>query len=56
MTLRNDLWTTEVDGITMRDWMWSAATEPDSVVSRAEEGTFMDEVPGVNPFLCDVAP
>lgn len=56
ISLREELWTGEVDGETMRDWFWRAVTDPDSVVSRVEEGNFVEAIPGVEPYPCEVAP
>jgi hypothetical protein len=46
----------EVAGIALRDWLEGAITDPDNVVDRAEEGTFVDDIPGTAPFPCEVAP
>ena len=45
-----------VAGETMRDWFRHAIEDPDTLLSRAEEGDFQTAVPGVHPFPCDVAP
>lgn len=56
VSVRPDLWEGEVDGEVMRDWFWRAVTEPDTVMSRVEEGDFVDAVPGVEPYPCEVSP
>ena len=56
VTLRNELYEAAVDGEEMRDWMWRAYAEPDTLVDRAEEANFVTDIPGVEPFPCDVAP
>jgi hypothetical protein len=50
------LWEGSVDGEVMRDWMWRAVTEPDTIQSRVEEGDFAEVFPGVEPYPCEVAP
>jgi hypothetical protein len=56
VSIRPEFWAAEVAGETMRDWFRHAIEEPDSLVSRAEEGDFQQAVPGVEPFPCEVAP
>lgn len=56
VSIRPQLWAGEVDGEVMRDWFWRAVTEPDTIQSRVEEGDFVDALPGVEPFPCEVAP
>ena len=56
VTLRDDLWVTEVAGQTMRDWFDDAVNAPDTLQSRAEEANFVADIPGVEPFPCEVAP
>lgn len=51
-----ELWTGEVDGETLRDFFVRAVEEPDTVVSRVEEADFVDAIPGVEPYPCEVAP
>ncbi|HJK99095.1 MAG TPA: pectin acetylesterase-family hydrolase [Polyangiaceae bacterium LLY-WYZ-14_1] len=53
VSLRPELWNGTVDGVQMRDWFARAVSDPDSVQDRAEEGDFVDEIPGVEPFPCD---
>ncbi len=43
-----------VDGIIMRDWLAQAMTAPDTLVDAVEEGTLTTDIPGVNPFPCDI--
>ena len=31
-------------------------TDPDNVVDTAEEGTFVEDIPGTEAFACEVAP
>ena len=41
----------------MVDWLYGGAvTDPDNVVNRMEEGDFVMDIPGVDPFPCQVAP
>ncbi len=56
VSLRPELWAGEVDGETMRDWFVRAVTEPDTLMSRVEEADFVDAIPGVEPYPCEVAP
>jgi hypothetical protein len=55
VSLFPDFWAGEVAGIRMRDWFAGAITDPDHVQDRAEEGDFVNAVPGVHPFPCEVA-
>jgi len=36
--------------------MQSAMSDPHDVVDRAEEGTFVDDIPGTEEFPCEVSP
>ncbi|MEC8423113.1 MAG: hypothetical protein VX000_05010, partial [Myxococcota bacterium] len=56
VSIRDDLWLGEVAGQTMRDWFAQALASPDTLQSRAEEADFVEAVPGVEPFPCEVAP
>lgn len=56
VTLREELWLGEVDGEVMSDWFWRAVTEPDTVEDRVEEANFANDIPGVEPYPCEVAP
>ena len=56
VSLRSELWNGEVDGETMRDWFLRAVEEPDTLMSRVEEGDFSEVIPGVEPYPCTVAP
>jgi hypothetical protein len=56
VTLREELWGGMVDGETMKDWFWRAVTEPDSIEDRAEEANFVEDIPGSEPYPCEVAP
>lgn len=56
VTLREDLWAGTVDGEAMEDWFVRAVTEPDTIEDRAEEASFVDDIPGVEPYPCEVAP
>ena len=56
VTIREALWLGSVAGESMRDWLWGALASPDQVVSRAEEGDFVNQIPGVEPYPCEVAP
>ena len=54
---RNELYTgRSVDGEVMRDWLAGGFGHPDTVVDRVEEGTLVDDYPGVLPFACPVSP
>ncbi|MGB9339390.1 MAG: pectin acetylesterase-family hydrolase [Polyangiales bacterium] len=56
ISLRPEFFEGEVAGISLSDWMQSAMSDPDKVVDRAEEGTFVDDIPGTAEFPCEVAP
>ncbi len=56
VSLSQELYEGEVDGETMRDWFLRAVTEPDTLQSRVEEADFVDAIPGVEPYPCEVAP
>jgi Pectinacetylesterase len=56
VSIRPELWTAAVGGEVMRDWFWRAVTQPDTLQSRAEEGNFVEVIPGVEPFPCPVSP
>jgi hypothetical protein len=56
VSIRPELWAGEVAGETMRDWFWRAVTEPDTLTDRADEGNFVEVIPGVEPFPCPVGP
>jgi Pectinacetylesterase len=56
ISLRQEFYEREVAGITLRDWLAGAVSNPDEVVDRAEEGTFVENIPGTEPFPCEVAP
>ncbi|MBX3024360.1 hypothetical protein KF840_05560 [bacterium] len=43
-----------IDGVLMRDWLASAFTDPEAVTNHVEEGTLVNDYPGVMPFGCDV--
>ena len=56
VSIRDQYWMGEVDGISMRDWFSGALYEPNQVEDIAEEANFVTDIPGVNPFPCEVAP
>lgn len=56
ISLRPEFYEGEVAGITLRDWLAGAISDPDNVVDRAEEGTFVSDIDGVTAFPCPVAP
>jgi hypothetical protein len=56
VSIRPELWQGAVDGEVMRDWFWRAVTEPDTIQSRVEEADFVEAIPGVEPYPCEVAP
>jgi hypothetical protein len=43
-----------VDGVEMGDFLMSALMSPTDLTSHVEEGDFVDAVPGVEPFPCDL--
>ncbi|MGB5809593.1 MAG: pectin acetylesterase-family hydrolase [Polyangiales bacterium] len=46
-----------VDDQVMSDWLWEGViADPDATVSRMEEGSFVLDIPGVDPFPCPVPP
>ncbi len=47
---------TPVDGQTMRDWLEQATFDPTGVSNRVVEGNLVEEIPGVEPFPCEVSP
>lgn len=52
---REELYTNRpVDGVIMRDWLAGAFTNPDDVSDRVEEGTLVQDIPGVMPFPCAI--
>jgi len=51
------LYLQSVDGEVMDDWLYGGVvTAPDSVVDRIQEGDFVQDIPGVDPFPCTVVP
>ncbi len=44
--------TYSIGGEIMRDWLADGYSTPAGVVNRVEEGTLVDDVPGVNAFPC----
>lgn len=54
VTIYDEFWGGTVDGVKMSDWFRAAIDAPDSLESHAEEGDFVDAVPGVEPFPCEV--
>lgn len=57
VSLSDELYAGAVDGEAMSEWLYAGAvTDPDNVVDRMEEGDFVTDVDGVNPFPCEVAP
>ena len=56
VTLQEELWLGSVDGEAMRDWFVRAVTEPDTLQSRVEEASFVADIPGAEPYPCEVAP
>ncbi len=55
VTIREEFWLGEVDGVVMADWLAQAIESPESMESFAEEGEFVAAVAGVEPFPCAVA-
>jgi hypothetical protein len=56
ISIRPDFFEGEVDGISLSNWMDDAMKNPDGVVDRAEEGNFVEQIPGTEAFPCQVAP
>lgn len=54
VSIRDEFYYGEVAGERMVDWFWRAATDADSISDWAEEGDFVNAVPGVNPFPCEL--
>ena len=54
VSVRDDFFYGAVAGERMVDWFWRAVTDPDSVEDRAEEGNFTTDIPGSNPFPCEL--
>jgi hypothetical protein len=55
VTIRPELWDAPVAGVRMRDWFERAIFDSDNLQTRVEEGNFVEAVPGVMPYPCDVA-
>ena len=53
-TVRPDLWDVPVNGVSMKEWFELAINDPDAVTDQAEEGNFTTDIPGVEPFDCEV--
>lgn len=56
VSIQPDLWAGEVDGEVMRDFFVRAVEDPDTMMDRVEEADFVDAIPGVEPYPCEVAP
>ena len=57
VSLSNELYQGSVAGAVMSEWLFEGAvSDPDSVITRMEEGDFVTAVPGVSPFPCTVEP
>ena len=54
ITVRPDLWEVPVNGVSMKEWFELAINDPDSVTDQAEEANFTTDIPGVEPFNCEV--
>ena len=54
VSIRDEFFYGDVAGERMSDWFWRAVTDPDSMVDRAEEGNFTTDIPGSNPFPCEL--
>lgn len=54
ITVRPDLWDVPVDGVSMKEWFELAINDPDAVTDQAEEANFTTDIPGVEPFDCEV--
>jgi hypothetical protein len=54
VSIRDEFYYGDVAGERMVDWFWRAVTDPDSITDRAEEGNFTTDIPGSNPFPCEL--
>lgn len=54
VSIRDEFFYGTVAGEKMVDWFWRAVTDPDSIEDRAEEGNFVADIPGSEPFPCDL--
>ena len=54
VSIRDEFYYGTVAGEKMVDWFWRAVTDPDSMVDRAEEGSFTTDIPGASPFPCEL--
>ena len=54
VSIRDEFYYGDVAGERMVDWLWRAVTDPDSITDRAEEGNFTTDIPGSNPFPCEL--
>lgn len=54
VSIRDEFYYGEVAGERMVDWFDRAVNDPDSLSDFAEEGTFVDDIPGSLPFPCDL--
>ena len=54
VSIRDEFYYGEVAGERMVDWLWRAVTDPDSLSDWAEEGDFITDIPGSNPFPCEL--
>lgn len=54
VSVRDEFYYGSVAGERMVDWFWRAVTDPDSIEDRAEEGNFTTDIPGSNPFPCEL--
>jgi len=48
--------TLTAQGVSPRDYLAAAMSDPESVVDRADEGTLVTAIPGVNPIPCALPP
>ncbi len=54
ISVRPDLWDVPVNGVSMKEWFELAINDPDAVTDQAEEANFTTDIPGVEPFDCEV--
>ena len=54
VSIRDEFYYGEVAGERMVDWFERAVNDPDSLGDFAEEGTFVDDIPGSMPFPCEL--
>jgi len=54
VSVRDEFYYGEVAGERMVDWLSRAVNDPDSISDFAEEGNFVNDIPGSLPFPCEL--